>query len=300
MGQLAVGAPGGPRPVCATAPSTGGWRPGQELVLRVVALGDGVLLEGEGGTLSVPAWAQAELGQCLRFRVLEAWPRLLLQPLPLEQAATPAATTTLAALEPGWRPRLTPERQGVPVLAPAWREAVLGRLLACRQDFLREGGRQLPGFLLGAAPELALGGAHEAPFPLWLPAWLWGGPQLALSLEQGEGDDGSAALDLVLEFDWDGVGRVGLRLRRSGVVLLLLWGEEAVRRRLLAMQHRLSQAALRAGVAVQLAIAGYDVMKGRALLRPEACQVTSSRVEAELFAVAAAVVECVLEDGGRL
>ncbi|BAK77704.1 hypothetical protein NH8B_2912 [Pseudogulbenkiania sp. NH8B] len=270
---------------------------------------DGTLeLQGAGVTWLLPGWPlPGEVpapGSELRLLVRAVTPRLELVWL---DAPGVAATPEEGAAAPAWQrdqaswPRLTLERPDAAKLGGDWREALLGKLAVSAARFRQEGGSHLSGALLLAAPQLALAGLRgqtlaEAPLPLTLPLWLWGGPALALSVEdampgQDEASDDDT-LDLLLEATLPEVGwmRLRLRLQPAGVVLVLV-ASAAGCRWLAAWREPIRQAVERTGLhLVACHIGERDVLPGLALGRHGVSLLEARRVSLALFAVAAEVM----------
>ncbi|SMF07045.1 hypothetical protein [Pseudogulbenkiania subflava] len=280
---------------------------GEELRLTLATRrADGALeLQGEGVTLLLPGWPlpgeAPSPGSVLRLLVRAVTPRLELVWL---DAPGSSATPEEGGAAPAWQmdqaswPRLTPERPDAAALGRDWREALLGKLAVSAARFLQEGGSHLSGALLLAAPQLALAGLRgqtlaEAPLPLTLPLWLWGGPALALSVEDAvPGPDeksGDDTLDLLLEITLPEVGRVRLRLRlQSAGVVLVFVASAAGCRWLAAWREPIRQAVERTGLhLVACHIDEQDVLPGLALGRHGVSLLEARRVSLALFAVAA-------------
>ncbi|WP_024303399.1 hypothetical protein [Pseudogulbenkiania sp. MAI-1] len=294
-------------PVGRNAAAGGGRQPvaGEVLRLTLAGLVEGVLeLQGEGVTLRLPAWPlpgeAPALGRVLRLQVRAVTPRLELAWLDAP-AVVPAMEEDGEA--PAWqvdqasRPRLMPERPDAVKLGRDWREALLGRLAASAARFQQETGSHLSGALLLASPELALAGVRgqglvDVPLPLNLPLWLWGGPSLALSVEDALAepeDEADDTLDLLLDVTLPDIGRVQLRLRpqREGVVLVFV-ASAAGCRRLEALHGPIRQAVERAGSRLLACHIGErDVLPGLAIGRHGVSLLEARRVSATLFVVAA-------------
>ncbi|TCP15590.1 hypothetical protein EV683_101118 [Crenobacter luteus] len=283
---------------------------GEVLTASVEARGAGdevaLSVDGRRLTLTLPPSASWQPGTTVRLQVLAVAPRLELAWLDAPPDAPDAGGDAPAAR--AWRadeaslPRLTPARPEAAALARDWREALLGRLAAGAARFVHEAGSHLPGALLAASPQLALAasrgeGLAEPPLPLWLPMWLWGGPRLALSVEDAlrapDEADAVDTLDLVLEATLPGFGRLKLRARklRDGGVALALSADAAACRLLRERSAELGAAVAAAGVSLaRLYIDEDEAMAGLAIGRHGASLFEARRVSGELCAAAAAVL----------
>jgi hypothetical protein len=287
---------------------------GEELRLTLATRqADGALeLQGADVTLLLPGWPlpgeAPPLGSELRLLVRAVTPRLELVWL---DAPVVSATPEEGGAAPAWlldqasRPRLMPQRPEAATLGCDWREALLGKLAASAARFRQEAGSHLSGALLLAAPELALAGLRapalaEAPLPLCVPLcvpmWLWGGPELALSVEDAlpgpddEPDDDT--LDLLLEVTLPEIGKLQVRLhaQRDGVVLVFV-ASAAGCRCLEALRDPIRLAVERAGSRLAACHVGErDVLPGLALGRHGISLLEARRVSAVLFTVAAEVM----------
>lgn len=296
-------------PVRPSHAAEGGRTPvaGEVLPLRLAAsLADGsVELQGEGLMLRLPSWPlpmpAPPVGSLLRLQVLAVTPRLELAWLEAPAAAAVAEEGGEAAawhMDQAALPRLSAERPDAALLGRDWREAVLGRLVASAARFRQEAGSHLSGALLLAAPELALAGMRgqalaEAPLPLCVPMWLWGGPPLALSVEDAlpEADDepDDDTLDLLLEVTLPDIGKLQVRLhaQRDGVVLVFV-ASAAGCCHLEALRGPIRLAVERAGSRLAACHVGErDVLPGLALGRHGVSLLEARRVSAALFVVAA-------------
>ena len=272
------------------------------------------LLSGDGIQLALPAWPQgaAELtpGTVLKVLVLATQPRLQLSLLLEKPDGDSGGEMPARAwqLEQAAMPRLAKPLPTAAELAQAWRQALLGRLSQAAAQFQQAGGSHLPGALLQQLPELALAGvrsaAGEPPLPLTLPFWLWGGPALALSVEDAlerEPEPEQEDLDLLLWLTAPGIGAFCLRIRRlvSGVALAFVADADGCR----ALRQRLPEieaAAARGGGVLDVCLIGERMpWRGLAISRHGATGLQAQRLSPLLFAVAAEVAGQLLAEPAR-